>query len=202
MTRDRAWMGFRIAISAAAITGALAGARILRAQTAPAAWKIHQRSFTLAANQTAEEWLENVIPAEVLKDHGSFAEKALLMRGTDVVDSADFQSDPAYPNSGSWSFTSGMDRAFRQIILRPAFAVALEDEVRIVGHYVAINVFQSLLDKLLGETLQDLDRRCLAFRVHIVGKSSSRKVGVAASDQHQIGVEPSVFVEHARGDRK
>src|ERR1035438_3417501 len=100
MTRDRAWMGFRIAISAAAITGSLAGAGILRAQTAPAAWKIHQRSFTLAANQTAEEWLENVIPAEVLKDHGAFAEKALLMRGTDVVDSADFQSDPAYPNSG------------------------------------------------------------------------------------------------------
>jgi hypothetical protein len=120
MTRDRAWKGFRIAISAAAITGALAGARILRAQTAPAAWKIHQRSFTLAANQTAEEWLENVIPAEVLKDHGSFAEKALLMRGTDVVDSADFQSDPAYPNSGSWSFTSVMDRAFRLSGASPA----------------------------------------------------------------------------------
>ena len=87
----------------------------------------------------------------------------------------------------------------RQIVLRPAFAVALKDEVGIVGYDVAVNVLQPLLDKLVRETLQDLDRRRLTFRVHVVGKRSSREVGIATSDQHQIGVEPSVLVERARG---
>jgi hypothetical protein len=114
MTHNWARKRFHIAIAPVVIAGVLAAVHVLHAQMAPPAWKIHQRSFALAANQTAEETLKSELPAEVLNNHVSFAEKALLIRGTDVVDSTDFQSDPAYSNSGPWSFASVIDRAFRR----------------------------------------------------------------------------------------
>src|SRR5258706_16012964 len=82
-----------------------------------------------------------------------------------------------------------------EIILAPAFTVAFEGEIGVVGDNVAVHILHAFLYEGVGERLQRLNGMIVALRSQVVGKFASGEIGVAVSDQQEISIEPTVTVE-------
>src|SRR5215469_15073198 len=86
-----------------------------------------------------------------------------------------------------------------QIILRPAFAVALEGVVGVVPNDVTIDIANALLHHFIGKLLEDLQRRLLALSARVVWQRASADVGITATDQKQVTFEAAMLVDGSRG---
>src|SRR5581483_11522523 len=60
-----------------------------------------------------------------------------------------------------------------QVVLAPAFAVALEGEVGVVGHHVTVDVLEPFLHQAVGKSLEHLDGMVVALGAQRVGQFAS-----------------------------
>jgi len=77
-----------------------------------------------------------------------------------------------------------------QIVLTPAFTVALEGEVGIVGHDIAVNEFHAFLHERVGQRFQRLDGIVGALRALIVWKFAAGEIGIAMANERQVPIQP------------
>src|SRR5207245_7531754 len=90
-----------------------------------------------------------------------------------------------------------------QVILAPAFAIALKREVGIIGHQVTVNVLHALLYQAVGEVLEHLDGMFIALGAKIVGQLAYGEIRIAASNQTKIAAKAAMLVEKTIGlDRR
>src|SRR4029077_18838212 len=86
-----------------------------------------------------------------------------------------------------------------EVVLAPTFAIALEGEVGVVRHDVAVDEFHSFLYERVGERFEGLNGIVVALGAEIVREFASREIRITTADEDEISIKTAVAVESAGG---